>query len=513
VLSINSDVRLGAAPGAPVADQLTFNGGTLRSTATFTINANRGITLDTGGGTFNVSAGTTSYGGVIAGPGGFTLTGGGILGLSNPNTYEGHTHIVNGQVHLKGGAAEEIFGSTAQGTTVEALGTIVWADHGPTANEILVEPITLNGGRLVQTASTNGGLSGSLTLTADSRVDGNAATFTISGAITGLGGLTIGGGGTKRFTSTGNTYSGPTTLNQGTLQILAGSSLGNTSALTVQNLNSTAAGNNVILTLSNGAQTVGSLSGLIATPISGVNNASINMGTNYDLTINQTVDGTYQGTLNGTGAKITMSAASTATLSLEGANTYTGGTTINGGTLLVNNLIGSGTGTGNVIVNNTGSIGGAGTIAGTLTLNAGATLKPGNSTGILTVQGAGGVVMNAGSIFEAEIGGTTPGLHDQLVVTNGVTLGGLLDVSFLSGTTLLYEDEIVLITAGSISGMFTNAPFDGAKLTVGNLTFSVNYDANQVFLSQFEIPEPSSITLLGLGMVLLAKRRRRGQKS
>jgi autotransporter-associated beta strand protein len=42
VLSVNADNRLGAAPGAVTPNKLTFDGGTLQTTATFTLNANRG---------------------------------------------------------------------------------------------------------------------------------------------------------------------------------------------------------------------------------------------------------------------------------------------------------------------------------------------------------------------------------------------------------------------------------------------------------------------------------------
>ena len=52
------------------------------------------------------------------------------------------------------------------------------------------------------------------------------------------------------------------------------------------------------------------------------------------------------------------------TLTLSGANTYSGNTFINSGTLFVNNAAGSGTGTGTVHVNDGGMLGGVGKIAG-----------------------------------------------------------------------------------------------------------------------------------------------------
>jgi len=43
-VSISTGTNLGAAPGSPVANQVTINGGTLATTGTFTFAANRGIT-------------------------------------------------------------------------------------------------------------------------------------------------------------------------------------------------------------------------------------------------------------------------------------------------------------------------------------------------------------------------------------------------------------------------------------------------------------------------------------
>ncbi|MFZ9232296.1 MAG: autotransporter-associated beta strand repeat-containing protein, partial [Ilumatobacteraceae bacterium] len=49
-VSINADSGLGVPPGSPTAGHLIFNGGTLRTNATFTLNVNRGIRVDSGNG-------------------------------------------------------------------------------------------------------------------------------------------------------------------------------------------------------------------------------------------------------------------------------------------------------------------------------------------------------------------------------------------------------------------------------------------------------------------------------
>src|SRR5262249_42559947 len=73
VLSISADANLGTAPVAPTANQLTFNGGTLGVTADLTLDSNRGVTLNAGGGTFDVNATKTlTYNGIAAGSGALT---------------------------------------------------------------------------------------------------------------------------------------------------------------------------------------------------------------------------------------------------------------------------------------------------------------------------------------------------------------------------------------------------------------------------------------------------------
>jgi autotransporter-associated beta strand protein len=108
-VSVSSDANLGAAPLTATPGQLIINGGTLRTTANFSINSNRGIAVGStsgpGTGTIDVTSGTTvTYGGVIsnngAGTGGLTKTSFGGLTLSGANTYTGPTNVLVGTLTL-----------------------------------------------------------------------------------------------------------------------------------------------------------------------------------------------------------------------------------------------------------------------------------------------------------------------------------------------------------------------------------------------------------------------------
>jgi subtilase-type serine protease len=85
---------------------LSFNGGTLRSTASF--NSARSVTLDAGGGIFDTQAGSVGLSGVVSGAGGLTKIGTGTLTLSGANTYSGGTAINAGALLVVGSIQSDI---------------------------------------------------------------------------------------------------------------------------------------------------------------------------------------------------------------------------------------------------------------------------------------------------------------------------------------------------------------------------------------------------------------------
>ena len=117
------------------------------------------------------------------------------------------------------------------------------------------------------------------------------------------------------------------------------------------------------------------------------------------------------------------------TLLLDGANSYSGTTTVSAGTL-----------------------GGNGSLAGPLVLQSGATLSPGASIGALTVNNT--VNLAAGSTTVMELN-KAAAANDQLLGVTTLHYGGTLVLRNLAGT-LAVNDTFTLFPAGSYSGSFNS---------------------------------------------------------
>jgi autotransporter-associated beta strand protein len=182
----------------------------------------------------------------------------------------------------------------------------------------------------------------------------------------------------------------------------------------------------------------------------------------------------------GTGGSLTK--IGTGVLIFDHRNTYTGGTTINGGKLVLNNKNGSGTGSGPVQVNR-GRLGGRGTIAGDVTVGdgsgRGAALSPGNNAvtrGTLTIQST--LTFNPDATYNFWL--NTSDVTADEVVALGVTINSGAQFSFadLGGGTLTAGTVFTVIdntSAAPIAGTFSNLP-NGSTFTSNDNTYQVNYD-------------------------------------
>lgn len=232
----------------------------------------------------------------------------------------------------------------------------------------------------------------------------NVAGLDFTGIISGTGSITHAPG---IATATGlvklsgaNTFSGATNL--GSPAVGTGSTLLLANSLALQNSTLNYTGSSKLVFASTVVTRAFTLGGLTGTSnISVLNNAAIPEAINLSIGNNNT-NTTYGGILSGVGGSLTKTG--TGTLSLTGANSYTGATTINKGTLIVG-ISGTGSIMSDVTVNNGGTLSGSGTITGKVTVNNGGILAAGNSPGLLTISND--LSLTSGAVFTWELNSQT----------------------------------------------------------------------------------------------------------
>gem|GEM_PF-2150459 len=214
--------------------------------------------------------------------------------------------------------------------------------------------------------------------------------------------------------------------------------------------------------------------GAIGSAANPINNLSLLSGTLMNV-----------GELNG-GAPLTKAGAGT--LTLAGVNTYTGGTVVNEGTLLVNGVVGS------PVTVNGGILGGNGVINAPVTVQAGGALEPGASIGALTINNT----LALGGVLRMELNRTNLLNSDRLAGVTTLTLGGALVVTNI-GEALMLGDVFKLFDAANYSGVFAlvelpalapGLTWNTSRLTVEGIIFVTTAAAAPV-----AVPDAFTVTM------------------
>ena len=308
--------------------------------------------------------------------------------------------------------------------------------------------------------------------------------------------------------------------NAGDATLIAGSAVAGGSGGLVTFANTTSAGRARAIVEGGAGRSPGELDisalGFLGTTIGSIEGGGIvSLGSKLLRSGGNDRETTFSGLIrdgaNGSGGRLLVEG--NGRLTLTGANTYTGSTTIADGTptgsgkLVVANTTGSATGSGPVIINRGGTLAGSGFIAGPVTLRAGGTIAPGDPV-TLTLQDS--LTWHGGGVIRLALGADTAG-SDQLVVgelvrgDDGAFLFELVDFGAVPGQQ--YE----LVSFGSLVGFdaddFSFTGIDGNfALAAHGLLFTATATVTAV-------PEPAAAWLLLAGMLALGGRcasRRRG---
>lgn len=248
-------------------------------------------------------------------------------------------------------------------------------------------------------------------------IDTEASSVAISGNIQGNGKLIKTGSGKLTLLSPENSYKGGTLVSQGTLE-----------------------GNHE------------SLKGVLE------NNSTVNF--------NQTSSGNFQGNLKGKGATIKSGKG---TLNIASDNSsFKGNFYVQDGKLALNHRLG-----GNVIVTAEGILSGTGQVLGNLHAKDGGTVSPGNSLGVLQVNGN---YVQSNSTYHAQI--DSSGQSSLLNVHGTAILEGtsLVNVTSVDGGYNTKQHYQIIHADGGVQGQFAGV------VANTKLRPSLSYDANNVYL-------------------------------
>ncbi|CAM3062577.1 beta strand repeat-containing protein [Rariglobus hedericola] len=507
----------------------TYTGGTFINAGTVQIGNGSGdgsitgnVAIATGAALAFNRSNNLAFAGIISGDGSVVQTGSNTLTLSADNTYTGGTRINSGTLSVSNNTNL----GNASGSVTLAGGNLRLANNAATTFNRAVT-VTANSTLTPSRASSSGNgithVLGTLSLGSHTLTIARGSNFSTNqtGSVT-FGSTSLTGNATLDLTNVNGSGIGVTTLGAlndhgtarsltkkgtGTLTLAsAATSLVNGTAINLEagvtNLNNaTALGSLANVTLSSGATlaiasvpTLGALNGTGGTVTLGSNTLTIG-NTNNNL------NSSFGGVISGTNGKLTK--AGSGTLTLSGTNTYTGATSVDAGKLFVNGSIANTA----VTVKLNSTLGGTGSIGGLTTVQSGARLAPGVSSGTLTF--ANGLSLNTGAILDFDLGTAS----DLIRVSSGTLTGSAV----AGGITINLADS-----GGFVTGTYTLVNFSNATLssfdlsdfvlgsTLSGYNYALAFSGSTLVLTASVIPESTTVAqLFGAATLVFAAVRRR----
>ncbi len=505
----------------------TISGGTLvasnvEALGTGDVTNNATLELNTGGDFINNIGGT----GRVEKSGDDTLT------LSGSNTYTGGT-LINGGTLVASNVEALGTGDVTDNATL-ALNTGGTFDNAISGSGQVVKSgdetltlsgtnsytggTTISGGTLV---ATNVEALGSGDVTDDATLELNTG-GTFDNAISGSGQVVKSGD--KMLTLSGaNSYSGGTLISDGTLV-----------ASNVEALGTGDVTNNATLALNTGGDFTNNISGSGQVVKSGDDTLTLSGANSYtggttisggtlvatnvdalgtgDVTNSSTLElntgGTFDNAISGSGQVVK---SGDETLTLSGSNTYTGGTLLSGGTLVATNV--DALGTGDVTDNATLELNTGGTFDNAIS-GSGQVVKSGDDT--LTLSGAnsytGGTLISGGTLVATSVEALGSGdVTDNAVLE--LNTGGTFD-NAISGSGQVVKSGDKTLTLSGANSYTGGTTISGGTLVASNVEAlgsgdidnyaSLQLNASGQFVTANLTTHDNAITAIGAGSALRA---------
>lgn len=510
----------------------TYSGGSVISAGTLQIgNAATNGTL--GSGTYSISAAARLYlnYATAVGPVWGNISGTGTLELNTAQPVNGTANWASPAVALPAGftGTLQVDRGRCEGTPAQLGGTthVVIQDGaqflgfdgvGNGSSYSYPQNFTINGmgwgesnfnfGAL-RVAGMNATFTGAIALAGDTafftQTFANRTAMTLTGVVSGAGNLTINDQDLGITLTGANTYTGATTLASGTLVINS-----------IKSVSSGASALGAPANATNGTVKLGSSNNpctLIYTGSGDTSDRVLDLsGSTGAIVLDQSGSGllkfTSAMTATGNGAKTLLLQGSasgsgeiagsvvnsggatsvtkvgTNTWTLSGSNSYTGATTADAGTLLINGSV-----TSHCTATSPGRIGGSGTIQGNLAGTG--QVAPGaaiGSAGVLTVNGD--FTPTGTLVFEVNAPASVAGTHyDQIVVNGAVNVSGAV-LTFSGGAGIVAQNQVVTLIQNDLAdaSVASANPAQTSFVSINGNRYSVWYnggDGNDVVLISY----------------------------
>ena len=511
-------LSLGNANAIGTTGTIAFAGGTLQYTSAnstdyssrFSTAANQAYSIDTNGQSVTLATALTSSGGTL------TKLGSGALTLTAAESYTGGTTISAGTLQLGNGTIShdgsvtgniadsaavlyDLYGTQTYAGVISGAGSLTMSGSGTL---ILIAANTYGGGTTVSggklqlgdgTSTHDGALVGNIG-NSGSVVFDLYGSENYSGVISGTGTLTKLGGGTLALGGV-NTYGGGTTLSGGTLQLAVSNALPTSTPVTMS------ANSHATLDLNGYSQTIDNLTGDTTSAVTLGSGAITFVG----------ASGYYYGPISGTGSVVVNG-----WLVLDGANSYTGGTTVNSGSYFSFDYDHVMPSAGTLTVNAGGQVDLYGTHQVVAGLSGGGVVYSDNSPGVGTLE-----VAVPGSTTSTFAGTIQDYLNDSAgkvsLLTSGTGTLALTGANTYTGGTTLNGGKLQLGSSGSIGATGTIS-FGGGTLqyhrrnttdyssrfsTAANQAYSIDTNGQSVTIATALASSGGSLTKIGSGTLTL----------
>lgn len=415
-----------------------LTGGTLNS-----------ATLD-GSSVLNMSGGTLGSGATA-----LTLSGTSVIFTSGTSSVSGNIAAGSGtQVRIDSSSPSAVTGA------VTTTGSAIFFQSGGTVNALVTSAGSASHG-------VSGGTLKSATL------DGSSS-LSVSGSST----LGIG-------TGTALTLSGTSLITtSGTSSVSGGISAGARTQVTIGSTSSSAV-TGTVTTAGSGrfTQTAGTVLALVTS--AGTASHRVSGGTLKSATLDGSSSLTLSGGTLGIGSGTAITLSGTSRITTSGTSLVSGNISAGSGTKVVINSTNSPAVVGNVTVD--GTLSGTATIQGTVTVNSGGVISPGNSPGAMTVRT---LTLTPGSTTNISI---TPTQNSELIITSFATLDGKVNVVAGPGPYMeTGQYTIIDAHAGSYSGTFS-----GITGGLPGYRLSLSYDTPYYVYLLYQPAQISTISLSG----------------